>query len=1020
MGETTVSWAAPGRATVAAVAAAVRELQGANPLRSVLVVTPPGFTASALRRLLPSIDGRGIAGIRFTTLPDLALDLAPEAVRLQRPVTPLLLTAAVHEQLEHHCPEVLQPVRHHAATVDALAQAAERLRSLPLADDPAAAVADLAQGSDVRRAIVSLAGAARLTLRAKGYRDEALVLAAARGALADGTSLVPAPVVAVCTDTFHPAQLPLLRTVLAAAPASAVVACPPAPDDAGLIEQLRDLTGVEPPQRSPDPPARVVSCPDHDEEVRWVVRSVVGQVTGPDSPAPDQIAVVYPPGSRYGRSVRDELERAGLVTSGPTIETLAGSTAGQALRLLLDAFDEGCDREHVLHVVAVAPQWPTGEGRRRNATRWRRLCREAGIVTAADWGTARERLEAAQRARRERRATFDASVDPSTPSERDEWDLEAIDRLAGLAQRMIGAAGDYGRARTWAEAADAIGRELARHIGDEAWREQHWADVPVWQRRAAEQVGTLLAALTQFDHPDAALPFGRAELRRVVTAELDRPVRRVGDTVQGIRVLPLQHGICLDARFVYVVGVNDGVLPPRRTDDLVVPRDLPASTAAVVEHADWHRDRLHRAWRALLAGGAHVTATFARTDLRRGGTVYPSLWLQGLDHDHHASHAAGVRTLPPLTAAEAAARRGERSLGASSALHRRAIALASRSLPDPTVFDGWIGPHPEHDPRAGVQAITGFEAHAKCALSYFIERVLRVDTGTDPSEITEIEPLTKGDLVHHVLETVVGEWLALDQAARPAWLQGTHLDAVLQRATDVLDERAEVLQGVNLLGHPRAWAIERDVLLSALATALRKEAEAGLTPLAVEYAFGDPDSAPAFPVEIGDGDTVRFRGRVDRVDRTDAGLLVTDFKSSRAAAKPSIKRADVREGRRLQLPLYAKVVTANAAALGIDEAVETRSRYVYIRRDTSDVVDCKDEVALAFDVIVPHTAGRMIAGDFRPSAPDEWGSAVVAPDGLGLGDLAARAGLWSTAPVFPDDQPAQQGTDHPPGSGVRA
>jgi hypothetical protein len=30
---------------------------------------------------------------------------------------------------------------------------------------------------------------------------------------------------------------------------------------------------------------------------------------------------------------------------------------------------------------------------------------------------------------------------------------------------------------------------------------------------------------------------------------------------------------------------------------------------------------------------------------------------------------------------------------------------------------------------------------------------------------------------------------------------------------------------------------------------------------------------------------------------------------------------------------------------------------------------------------------------------------VLAPDGLGLGDIAARAGLWPTAPVFPADEP---------------
>jgi ATP-dependent helicase/nuclease subunit B len=1002
----TTKWAAPGRATVAAVAAAVRDLQGANRLRSVLVVTPPGSTATTLRRLLPSIDGTGIAGIRFTTLPDLALDLAPADVRLRRPITPLLLTAAVNEELTLRCPGPLAAVKDHPATVDALVQAADRLGAVALAPDRAEVTEGLVQGSDVRRAMVAVALAARRAIEAKGFRDEAAVLAATGAALAAGTATVPAPVVVVASDAFHPAQVPFLVTVLGAAPAATVVGTPVAPTDGDLAAQLQRITGQTPPTIDVREPDRVVSCPDHDEEVRWVVRTIVGRVTGSEAISPEELMVLHPPGSAHARSLRDELERAGLASSGPTIETLAGSTAGQAVRLLLDAFDEGCDREHVLHVVAVAPEWPFGDRRRRNAARWRRLCREAGVVTASDWQHAVDKLAAAQQARRERAAAADPAIDPAQPTDRDTWDLEAMATLVGLAQRLSLHATTYRRARTWADATEVLAAALAEHIGTDEWRELNWADAPVWQRRAAEQVGTLLAAVRQFDEPATPLAFGRTQLRRVVDTELDRKVRRAGDTTQGVRVLPLHHGICLDARTVFVVGANDGLLPPSRRDDLVVPRELPEACAAVIEHADWHRQRLRRAWDATLAAGAEVVVTHARTDLRRGGAVYPSTWIAGIEPEVHASHAAGLRTMPVLTAAEAAARRGTGDATAAPALQRRAIALTSRTAPDATEFDGWLGPHPEHDPREAVQAITRFESHAKCGLSYFIERVLKVDTGTDPSEITEIEPLTKGNLVHRVMERLVGDWLALDPATRPEWLQGPHLEASTARAVEILDEEAAHLAAGNLLGHPHAWAIERELIVSALTAALQAEAAARLTPLAVELAFGFPDSdTPAFEVEIDELGVVRFWGRVDRVDCTDTELLVTDFKTSRAATKPSIKAADVREGKRLQLPLYAKVVAGAAASLGVDGELPARSRYVYLRRDTSEEVPFKAEFAEAFDVIVPHTARRMATGDFRPSAPDEWGSPVLAPDGLGLGDIAARAGLWHTAPVFPDDEP---------------
>ena len=91
---------------------------------------------------------------------------------------------------------------------------------------------------------------------------------------------------------------------------------------------------------------------------------------------------------------------------------------------------------------------------------------------------------------------------------------------------------------------------------------------------------------------------------------------------------------------------------------------------------------------------------------------------------------------------------------------------------DAGAFDGWIGAHPEHDPTAVVQAVTRFEGHARCGLSYFIERVLKVDTGTDPSEITEIEAMTKGNLAHRVMERARRRLVAVGSRHAPGVAAG--------------------------------------------------------------------------------------------------------------------------------------------------------------------------------------------------------------------------------------------------------
>ena len=68
------SWVRPGRAVAVGVAAAISELQGDDRLAEVIVVVPPGATAATLRRLLPQVSG-GVAGIRFLTPIDLAVEL---------------------------------------------------------------------------------------------------------------------------------------------------------------------------------------------------------------------------------------------------------------------------------------------------------------------------------------------------------------------------------------------------------------------------------------------------------------------------------------------------------------------------------------------------------------------------------------------------------------------------------------------------------------------------------------------------------------------------------------------------------------------------------------------------------------------------------------------------------------------------------------------------------------------------------------------------------------------------------
>ena len=159
MNKIEASWVRPGRGVAVAVAAAVSELQGPDRLAEVIVVVPPGGTAATLRRLLPQVSG-GVAGIRFLTPIDLAVELVDSSVSTMRAVTTQLQLAAITAVLRSdECPEALLGVRDHPATIDALVDMALSLRAAHVHERALTALAG--EPGSVRSALVEVVRRAR-------------------------------------------------------------------------------------------------------------------------------------------------------------------------------------------------------------------------------------------------------------------------------------------------------------------------------------------------------------------------------------------------------------------------------------------------------------------------------------------------------------------------------------------------------------------------------------------------------------------------------------------------------------------------------------------------------------------------------------------------------------------------------------------------------------------------------------------------------------------------------------------
>ena len=976
-------WVRPGRGVAEGAAQAIAELQGDDRLAEVIVVVAPGATAGTLRRLLPRVSG-GVAGIRFLTPIDLAVELVDVSVSTKRAVTTQLQLAAITSVLSSDdCPAVLHGVRDHPATIDALVDMAVALRA---AHGGRAALQSLAgEPTSVRAALVDVVGRARQRLVDLGVRDESATLAALDAV--DDAILEGIRLVLVVTDTFHPAQVPFLRR-LAGLPSCRIMSTVPAATDSGLIAQLGALGCGEVPQPPAGSVPRLISCPDPDEEVRHTLRQCARLID--DGVPADDIAIVCA-APTYRRPVRDELQRAGIAWSGGAVERLRGSIAGQVLRHVIDGVVGEWDRPSVFRLLSVAPLYTFGElGAPRRVGQWTSLCRKLGLVTEADWARAGDALAATNLARRQR---WSSATADGPPTEKEIADTEALDRLLKVVERLRNQSKRVHKASSWESAVKALLAILDDHIGVPTWRERAWADGPAWQRNAADQVERIVTGLAELDHDGIAVPFSPATMRQVIGTLLDTPVRRRGDAAGAVSITDIGGALCIDAAHVFVVGLNEGVLPASTTDDLLLGRDLPEAAARVIEGPRAAASRAVRAWNALLGSDASVTATLARTDLRRGGEVYPSPLLGGMPVELHQSHAIGLLEGDPLTTSERLARAHDSHL-ASCRLGRRANALRARLDPEPTEFDGMVGSHPALAPDDKVWAITAVEQQAKCGLGYFGQFVLGVSDETDAATITSIEPAERGVLVHAVFERVADEWLNIEADQRPPWLQGDHLRAMHERAIAVLDELATTIGVEHRLGHVSAWSAERVHILRSIAATLEAEATELSRPVASEHSFEGVEVVGA-----------AFRGKIDRVDMlADGGLRVTDFKTGRATSIRNV----LDDGRRLQLPLYARAADRDRTLLAGDSqpgSPAATARYLHVRDGsaTSRPVALDAPLIAQFEAYVRCWLDEIADGRFIPRPhPSNGRCLMCCVDSLGVEELAERARLFSDNVVLID------------------
>ena len=252
-------------------------------------------------------------------------------------------------------------------------------------------------------------------------------------------------------------------------------------------------------------------------------------------------------------------------------------------------------------------------------------------------------------------------------------------------------------------------------------------------------------------------------------------------------------------------------------------------------------------------------------------------------------------------------------------------------------------PHDGHVPAAG-RLLDPRQDHGRAASANSLEMLgacprrffFRYGLGVEPPDAFDddadrwLTALDAGSLLHTVLERFMRG--IIERAELPE--VDRHLDRLLQILDEELDE--------NRRKHPPltelSFAARRAEMQLTMQTFLHDEErscrETGLRPLALEAAIGvEPgdhstpfDCREPVTVTLAPGETIRLRGRIDRIDVRDDGTgspsyALWDYKSGSGFGFPATGAEDpFVGGRKLQHGLYVVMLHERLATPGADLA----------------------------------------------------------------------------------------------------
>jgi hypothetical protein len=281
------------------------------------------------------------------------------------------------------------------------------------------------------------------------------------------------------------------------------------------------------------------------------------------------------------------------------------------------------------------------------------------------------------------------------------------------------------------------------------------------------------------------------------------------------------------------------------------------------------------------------------------------------------------------------------------------------------------------DPRRAPLYITGAENLTRCAWQSFLIQQLRVEALPDAlAELPSAGGMIVGNLVHRVLQKIVTDHQdrdgsTLDQVARRSPISIPWPDA--DRLQDLLKREAIRLLRADGIRTPGFERVLIDQARACLGFARTSDWPVGASDVGVLGA--EVDGSLSLQDSSGDEREVHFR--VDRVDRTEAGLRLIDYKTGKAAVhqkQPASRRTNL-----LKNVSHGKILQAAAYAMGgsqLEDETAAEGRYLYVGVDTpeharvTDVESDDEECSDAFLRTLRIALDARDRGSFTPRLID--------------------------------------------------